>query len=113
MSTTIFHFTDKQNEENYIVNSEMKTVLFVNEVLRGTTVIANWALFVYFTRFIQLWDLFPSTSPLFYAVNKLLKLFAQGDIILRSFNHLSLNRTFQDVSEFCLLRIACSVNEML
>ena len=35
MSATIFHFTDKQNEENYIVNSEMKTVLFVNEVLRS------------------------------------------------------------------------------
>ena len=46
--------------------------------------------------FIQLWDLFPSTSPYFtQLILKLFKLFAQGDIILWSFNHLSLNSTFR------------------
>ena len=80
MSIAIFHFTDKQNEENYIANSDVKTVLFLNEVLQSLRIgpfsFIIRVLYNYVTCFL------PKAPCFTQLILNLLKLFAQGDIIL-------------------------------
>ena len=80
MSITIFHFTDKQNEQIYIANSEMKTVLFLNEVLQSLRIVP----FSFIIRVLYNYETcFLPQAPYFtQLILKLLKLFAQSDIIL-------------------------------
>ena len=64
MSIIIFHFTGKQNEQNFIANSEMKTVLLLNEVTQSLRIVP----FPFITLY-TIMGLVSFHKPLFYAVN--------------------------------------------